>query len=438
MVRLAVIGDTHLTRDEFFPSPAREVGQAHDRAKYVANVDRTVRPMLADIRRAAPDLLLHSGDLVEGAPGEAGWEEMRWALDLVREAVDCPVLLARGNHDRRECFAEVVTRHNIAVAGERAATIPFAWEQDGLRVVVTDTSDGSAPAQAGLRQLLEPGGWSFVLGHSPAFNVGRPFFRDRPFDQVLLGLARDLPVHALFCGHTHNTSVVGYDAGGRVLSQVMLSSIRWGDGPGVPLAAAKTWLVPPARQRYAWPGLLENSPPVWACVEVGDDQVAVELRRVGGALELAFTIARDGTVSEHHRATPPPAGELSSGIRRAWLCLSLYRAPRRSCRVMLGDLVLGQFPTTVPHYHHRTEIPPAALPHIGPINPVRLAGEADERLVVGSLAIEAELADGGRRFTRPSAILAVGDAYTDWPEPEVILAPAIAQLPTVRLSFDSG
>lgn len=433
--RFAAVGDTHLTRADFHPAPPAGVAEAHDRGKYLANVDQTVRPMLASIGQAAPELLLHSGDLSEGARGDGGRDEMAWGLDLVRHAVDCPVALARGNHDARPRFDAVVGPHLQTAFGATAA--PWAIDRGPVRMVFVDSQQFGAPELARVAELFgDWSGWRWMVAHSPAFNVGRPFFRDRPFADLLLQRAGDLGLHVLQCGHTHNTAVVSYDCGGWPLLQVMLSSIQWGDSGVVPLAAAKTWLVPPARQRFGWSGRLENSPPLWLLAEGDESSLSLSLREVDGTVALSFSLSPDGAVSDvDDTASPPPSGWTMDQVVRGWCCLSVYRAPARTHEVRLGDVVLARFPTVVPHYHHRTPLDETALGALGTVNDVSLAGPGDD-LAVGSLALELELADGSRRWSQPSAgIYAVGHTFADWTEPQVVRATSVSQLPSLRLSF---
>jgi len=195
-VRIAAIGDTHLTRAEFHPAPPAGEAEAHDRGKYIANVEQTVRPLLATIRAAEPDLLLHSGDLIEGARGDGGRAEMAWGLDLVRSAVDCPVAFARGNHDGRAWFDEVVGPHLQATFGAGAG--PWRLDRGPVRIVVVDSQRCGEPELERVGALFgDWPGWRFVVAHSPAFNVGRPCFRDRPFADLLLQRAASLRPHVL-------------------------------------------------------------------------------------------------------------------------------------------------------------------------------------------------------------------------------------------------
>ncbi|MBI2298856.1 MAG: metallophosphoesterase, partial [Armatimonadetes bacterium] len=378
---------------------------------------------------------LHSGDLTEGAPGAGGLAEMQWALETVRDGAGCPMALARGNHDQRRCYEEIARPYLTGQFG--AEDDPYTVDLGAARIVVLDSHRCDA-ARIGIvaERFGDWPGWRILVAHSPAFNVGRPFFRDRPFDTLLLRHARELRLHVLFCGHTHNSAVVSYDTGGWPLLQVNLSSVRWGDDPPVALATAKTWLVPAARQLWAWPGRLENSWPVYALADVDEDRLELELRGVGRGAELAITVHRDGRVVP--RSLPPllpPAAFGLAQIRCGWLCLSLYERPDQPHAVWLGDVLLGEFPTTLPYYHHRTPLSNEALAALRYANVMHLAGP-DETMAVGSLAIEVELDDGTRRWTNPSAgIYVVGDAYADWPEPAVVRAATVAGLPGIRLGF---
>ena len=113
----AVVGDTHFTQPEFFPDPDLSAVAFRPLAadQYIQNVDYALAPMMDALKVEDPAFIVMTGDLVEGfGEGEVGRAEMQVGLDFFA-SYGIPLLLARGNHDRPEAFAEVVRQQGTSV-----------------------------------------------------------------------------------------------------------------------------------------------------------------------------------------------------------------------------------------------------------------------------------------------------------------------------------
>lgn len=422
----AVLGDTHLTRPEWHPGIANaDAGKQHDVAKYVANVEQTVKPILSAIAESEAEFLIHSGDLVEGVDAPNEREEMGWALEFIA-AAGIPCVFARGNHDWRHAYADVIRPANARALEQPLESNHFSFDAGNSRFVFVDseTVEPDGEAAGWLEEMLQGSGAQshvFVVAHSPVWNTGRPFFHDRGFAQVLSTLAARHGVDALFCGHTHNQSITLHRTSGIPLLQVKTCAVGWGEQPFLPLDQVKTWLPSVDSLLWSWPGYLENSAPGWCLVQVDGDEVALRWRDVENEDHVVIRWRARGGVEEVYRRPvpicPPPTADELRGAMAGWLCLSIYAAGNGSKQVMLGATLLGEFPTTVPYYHHRTPIASEALHGLDLRNHAHIVAAPDDPYCVGSLIIELILADGRTVRTQPtSQICGTTRVFGGWEE----------------------
>jgi 3',5'-cyclic AMP phosphodiesterase CpdA len=170
-------------------------------------LERCIRHLRALDR--TPDLLVLSGDLVDhGEPAE--YARLRGMLS----AVDMPLCLMPGNHDRRIALREVFSDHGyLRVSGR----MHYHRDVRGLRVIALDSViEGRDGGDLDEDQLLwldgllsdEPTLPALIFMHHPPAATG--FSRmDRiavaPESAERLGtiVARHRQVKAVFCGHVH-------------------------------------------------------------------------------------------------------------------------------------------------------------------------------------------------------------------------------------------
>lgn len=158
---------------------------------------------VARLNALAPDLVVHTGDLVDGG-GEAEYGVAAEILSDLR----APLRLLPGNHDRRE-------RMRAAFPGLDWAPgefLQFAEDGDGLRVIGLDTVE---PGRTAGRLCAERLGWlrerldddrpALVFLHHPPCPMGLPhmdrfvFEGSGPAAEAIQGR----PVLRLACGHVH-------------------------------------------------------------------------------------------------------------------------------------------------------------------------------------------------------------------------------------------
>lgn len=166
-----------------------------------------------------PDLLIISGDMTEdGLPDS--YERLREII----APVECPVLLAVGNHDRRAAFLSV-----FPDTPTHDGFVHYAVDLDGRRIVVLDTleegSDGGAFCEARvawLRATLaeRPEAETLIVLHHPPALTGIGWMDIHPEDawtERLAAVIRDFPqvVH-LTAGHVHRPIAMAW--AGRVLT----------------------------------------------------------------------------------------------------------------------------------------------------------------------------------------------------------------------------
>jgi putative phosphoesterase len=149
--------------------------------------------VIADLRRTAPDLVIHGGDLIVGGPRSAevidrirdlDWpgvygnaEEMLWNPARVSEMLHAPHL----QQIRDSVLAHTIPDALSAIGEERLAwlrTLPLRWSDGNLTVVHATPDDvwSIAPATASDEQLEEIfatlGAAHVVYGH-----IHHPFIR---------------------------------------------------------------------------------------------------------------------------------------------------------------------------------------------------------------------------------------------------------------------
>jgi len=187
-MRIAQITDSHVVTGRLW----------RERIDTVATFERA----LAALPGWAPDLVIHTGDLVdEGGPQDYAFAARR--LD----ALGLPLRVLPGNHDRRELMRAAFPDHGWA-DGE---FLNWVAERDGLRLIGLDSV---APGQTGgrvcrarldwLDDALGPGP-SILFMHHPPCKMGLPFMDGFGFEggEALAEVIAGRGVLRIVCGHVH-------------------------------------------------------------------------------------------------------------------------------------------------------------------------------------------------------------------------------------------
>ena len=440
------MGDAHFVRRENVATQSddRPACFCYDTERY-AGMSETVLPQLvAEIAEADVDFIVQLGDFEQGhRDPELAKGDFTAGLRLFESAA--PTHVARGGHDYPDtAFESIIVPHNAERVGQALQTPYYSFEHGNSLFVVLDLVPRASEEQWPWleRELARGEGFEhvFVLGHEPAFSVGRPFFTSLHKAARMSRLFAQYQIDCYLCGHTHNQSIVARRVGKRLLLQAMSCAVGDAQRDPIPLDEVRTWLVPRGEAAYCWPGYVENSAPGWVLIEVDGGAASMEWRRVGDGPHVRLNWRRGQTPTETFRRPFPPRRRLSVAelgrISRAWLCLCVDRSDDRPKTVTLNRAPIAEFPSMVQHYHHRTEIPADAVRLLALSNELRIVADADDRFCVSSVQLSAQLDSGETvRSSLAPYMYATTDEFNAWQQPLLCRAPTAAELPPITVSF---
>ncbi|MEM1316119.1 MAG: metallophosphoesterase [Pseudomonadota bacterium] len=189
-MRIVQITDTHIQ------APGR---LWKDRVDMAARLEAA----LPRVNALAADLVVHTGDVVDGGDDDA----YRVAAGLL-ERLEAPLLALPGNHDSRDAM-----RRLLPGATSGGDFIEFAQERDGLTVLGLDTVEehrtagrfcaGRADRLRG--RLAETSGPALVFQHHPPCPMALPHMDRFVFqgeDLYAVAIAEAPPLR-IACGHVH-------------------------------------------------------------------------------------------------------------------------------------------------------------------------------------------------------------------------------------------
>lgn len=163
----------------------------------------TLARAVARINEIGADLVVHTGDLTDGAD-RASTERAAAILSHLQ----APLRLVPGNHDDRDAL-----RALFPDAGwSEEEHLSWSTGAEGLRILGLDTQIPGAvagrldaPRAAWLREALEGEAPTLLFQHHPPCAMGLPFMDGWPFEgseqaEAILSAA---PVLQVCCGHVH-------------------------------------------------------------------------------------------------------------------------------------------------------------------------------------------------------------------------------------------
>ena len=205
-----------------------------------------LRRQVAAVNALAPDLVIHSGDVVEMGPFADGPAEYENAAEIL-SGLQAPLRVIPGNHDGRDAM-------RAAFPGQDWTGAPFlnlSLDLQGLHVIGLDSiiegqTGGAFPEEqaAWLENVLDDRATLIFLHHPPC-PMGLPFMDGFGFDggdrlaQVIAGHR----VLRLACGHVHTDVAVHW--AGTIVAAAPSSCIHI--SPDMPAFDA----LPPGEQRRA-------------------------------------------------------------------------------------------------------------------------------------------------------------------------------------------
>ena len=390
--RFCVLGDTHYcTLAE--RAVVRHRGIAPDALRYAGFTQEVLPPLATLIRDQNPDLLISTGDMIEGmrpntdAGNAANLADETSALSLLRPCAP-RFLRARGTHDRRHPEREWQT-----------VTLP-----GGYTFIILDYTHWDDTQRHWLRQQLDETDDAprrFVVAHPPLHLFGRHFFDSVPFRADVTDLLRGHPVDAYFCGHTHNQTASFHDG----LLHLTGSSI----GYPVPLPPAlDEWhAIPDAlRDSYLW-GIPEDFDPAFLLIDLDGDALHLTRMTLHGPA---------GRLVQRRRFAPPelldappverlahplrPTDQLQ--IRAARLNLfAASGADEATSRLTLNGHPLGPIPHGVCYEaRHFVQLPQELLRDLSSSNVLDITFPDRAPFAYGSFTLTLELLDGRRLMSR--------------------------------------
>lgn len=458
MFRFAVLGDIHYFNPRYHTRALARAAGDPNFAAYLAScvhVTEQVLPLaLAEVRAAAPDLVVQAGDLLHSeADGfAAARAEAQEVVELLA-GLHAPVLFCRGNHDGSP-GSEAARAYEAAVLpflsrqlGAMPPGMYYAAEAANCRFLVLDYLD-IQPGSAQDRWLSDELARSdapertFLVAHAPLVPVARPFFSRLEFvHSVTARLCAAPPVDAFFCGHTHNTAATTHLLGATRLLQLKTCVFGYPEQDPLPLTVARA-LVPPHDQARLHFGFLEDSAPGWLLVEVDEQRVIVRWHLLGRGEQAALAWQRAG---EAGMLRAPDLVQLNPGLRRtvdltrarsARLHIAGYDVPAGAAAVRVNGHVIGRLPSLQAFAPRQfIELSAEALASLGTENTVEIEYPGPD-VCIGGLSLEVLRCDGtSARSTVDPSLYVTSSRWDAWGAPSLRhLAPGEPMRAVLRFS----
>lgn len=244
MVRIVQITDSHVTA-------------AGTRWKSVVDTAARLRAAAAAAQRLAPDLVVHTGDVVETGAGPEGPAEYAAAADAL-SGLTAPLRLLPGNHDGRDAMRRAFPGQGW----DEGPFLGFTMALDGLTLVgldsVAEGRTGGLVCAARREWLAERlgAGPALVFMHHPPCPMGLPLMDGFGFEggEALGAVLAARPVLRIACGHVH-ADVATHWAGTVVAAAEAVSVQIPPDAPPLGAAGLPCGTLEPLRLRvFDWDG----------------------------------------------------------------------------------------------------------------------------------------------------------------------------------------
>jgi hypothetical protein len=426
-MRIAFLGDTHYCVPRGSTGGRLPLDRLPDHTRYTPMAESVLKPLLARIRQLSPDLLISSGDFVEGCfarkPNDAR-REMEEGLSFFTD-LGLPFLVSRGTHDEFDLFSELAVpamgksvsgvftktylRHDV---GECTFLV-----HDYQRYALGNAQDlwlqaQLAEAAAGERRI-------FVVAHAPVYLWGRHFFGEPGLMRRLDELFSAHPVEAYLCGHTHN-QIVSFHARQAELGwlQLMASSVGYAAMPGQPLEQIHELADFGPGNTYLW-GIGEDSAPGLFVLDLTPDGLKIRWESVTGETrEFIVEGCRTRPVCLNPEPSPTRlAADDLFHIKSAVLGVFSYSGNTPAGEISLNGVPLGPLPANCAYAARRfLALPDQALATISQKNTLTIRTPEVSSFAIGSFVLELNLLDG--RTVRSQvipAILVSGDRWANFP-----------------------
>lgn len=377
-LRFAVIGDTHFClaagRDTRI---AGSFAVEPDFRRYTA-MAANLKQLGAMIAAERCELLISTGDLIEGGGDDAG--EERAALAVLGNAAPA--------------FCRTPGTHDGALA--RGGRGYRSFDRGGCRFILLDYTGWDAEQREFLREALASAAGAeriFVFGHPPLFLWGRHFFDSPRFREEVSALLREYRADIYFCGHTHNQAVSRHGE----LLQVVGSAVGYADGETVPLERYHALPPQDAENRFYW-GIFEDSAPGFTVVEVEGERTSLVWKSFRNSARLELPARRAEPSLIRPPAFPEPGvfrREDLNQVRCGWLNTFSTNKGEEGSLLTLNGVELGPIPPNVSYAARRYRmLPEAALYTLDVENTLEIRFPRSAVFAAGSFSLELPLLDG--------------------------------------------
>lgn len=375
--RFAVIGDTHYCTMKNRPQTCASGNQEclPDYFRYAFMTD-TLRVFADRIRAEKPELLISTGDLIEG--GADDYTDEREARSVFASCA--PVFaLAPGTHDapRKEAAYRKIIRENCVF-------------------LILDYTDWNETQKDWLIRELEESENAehrFVFAHPPLHLFGRHFFYNPVFCKEMEEILNCYPVDIYFCGHTHNQSV-SFHAG---MLQIAGSAVGYAEQKTIPLEELHSVQDEP-ENRYLW-GIAEDSTPAFWIIDVNGEELTLRWHSLKGSAGLRikrrFAFPELISYPPFVRERVPLTVSDQYQIRTGWVNIFTANKGKNGFRLFLNGIDLGFAPESTCYAGRRFILPPQkALRTISPRNELEIIFPHSGTFAAGSISLELLLLDG--------------------------------------------
>ena len=374
--RFAVIGDTHYCTMKH-RSPEFLIGDYERLPDYFrySFMTHTLRTLAERIRKEKPELLISTGDLIEGGADDAADEQS--ALDLFSPCA--PVFLyAQGTHDpkRKTAYRKIRQENSIFLILDYTS-----WNREQKEWLIRELEDAKDAEHL------------FVFAHPPLHLFGRHFFHNPVFCTETAEILKRYPVDIYFCGHTHNQGI-SFHSG---MLQVVGSAVGYPEQKTIPLEEIHSIQDSP-EHRYLW-GIVEDSSPGFWTVDVEGESLTIRWHSLKESAELRvrkrFAFPEIITLPSFARECGPLTDADRYQIRSGWIHFFSANKGAKGFRMVLNGTDLGFAPESTSYAARRAVIlPENALRKITERNELELVFPPSEVFAAGSISLELLLLDG--------------------------------------------
>lgn len=383
-MRFTVFADTHYCTLEHRTAQGavREpLGTLADYCRYLPMMDSVMRPLVKQAADFKPELVISTGDLIEG--GADSRRDLPEATALLA-SIGGDVYRATGSHD-------LLRPHQPEYQ---------SFTRNGCAFILLDYCAWGDEQRTWLVEQLEQARTAehvFVFGHAPLYVLARHLFHTPGYADDVRKIVSQYPVDVYFCGHTHNQAVSRHGT----MLQIKGSSVGFANESAIPLEQYHSLSPLGEGETYYW-GFPEDFQPGFWEVEVQGESLDLHWRGLNneGRLVVPSRFAQPECVQLPRRDWISRDISLDDfyHLQGAWLNVFGNGRDNSQSRIVFNGIDLGAMPANGCYAGRRfVQLSLEALLSVGLSNCVEITSPADDVFGFGSVSLDLLLLDG-RRF----------------------------------------